>query len=76
MASLKEEFRNGIHHTEPENFMRASVSQKERNKLLAAVITGISTSTIPRPVLLQDVPSVENLGQLEEYFNSLNRCNS
>lgn len=74
MASLKEEFRNGIRRTEPENFMRASVSQEEWNKLLEAVVTGISTSTIPCPVSLQDVPSVENLSRLAKDTSTISTC--
>ncbi|KAL4744349.1 hypothetical protein BDW72DRAFT_209081 [Aspergillus terricola var. indicus] len=74
VASLKEEFRNGIRRTEPKNFMRASVSQEEWNKLLEAVVTGISTSTIPCPVSLQDVPSVENLSQLAKDTSTILTC--
>ncbi|KAL4755771.1 uncharacterized protein BDW70DRAFT_165134 [Aspergillus foveolatus] len=74
VASLKEEFRNGIRRTEPENFMRASVSQEEWNKLLEAVVTGISTSTIPCPVSLQDVPSVENLSRLAKDTSTISTC--
>ena len=74
MASLKEEFRNGICCTEPENFMRASVSQEEWNKLLAAIVTGISTSTIPCPDSLHDAPSVENLSRLVKNTTTVSTC--
>jgi hypothetical protein len=74
VASLKEEFRNGIRRTKPENFMRASVSQEEWNKLLAAVVAGISTSLIPRPVSLQDEPLVENLSRLAKNTSIISTC--
>ena len=74
MASLKEEFRNRICCTEPKNFMRASVSQEEWNKLLEAVVTGISTSTIPCPVSLQDMPSVKNLSRLAKDTSTILTC--
>ncbi|KAL4811577.1 hypothetical protein BDW67DRAFT_189640 [Aspergillus spinulosporus] len=54
--------------------MRASVSQEEWNKLLAAVVTGISTSLIPRPVSLQDEPSVENLSYLAKNTSIVSTC--
>jgi hypothetical protein len=74
VASLKEEFWNGICCTEPENFMRASISQEEWNKLLAAVVTSISTSLIPCPLSLQDKPLVENLSRLAKNTSIVSSC--